>query len=83
MSPKRSKKVISYDNLLEIVAKKEYGSLIKSELEEYLSDAEFKHCFEMDRVSGDKRCSIISFDCLLSGFHRRCFVAFLTGENKQ
>lgn len=51
MSPKQSKKVISYDQLLEIVDKKEYGSLVKSELEEYLSDAEFKHCFEMDKVT--------------------------------
>jgi hypothetical protein len=47
----RSKDVISYDDLLQCVENKNYGELVKSELEEYLSDAEFLHCFQMDRVS--------------------------------
>lgn len=44
------REVISYDDLQDIVASKNYGSLVKTELEEYLSDEEFKHCFKMARV---------------------------------
>jgi hypothetical protein len=43
--------LMTYDDLLQCVESKNYGDLIKSELEEYLSDEEFKHCFQMDRVS--------------------------------
>lgn len=46
----RTKEIISYDDLMAIVESKEYGSLSKTELEEYLSDEEFKHCFQIDRV---------------------------------
>ena len=42
--------IITYAELVRINEKKEYGDLSKNELEEYLSDIEFKTLFKMTKV---------------------------------
>ena len=86
ISKTRTKEIISYDELLAIVESKQYGSLVKTELEEYLSDEEFKHCFQIERVRQliffFFHSANISPNIRKNNVRRTYFAAFPAGESK-